>query len=783
MDDESTKAALNSHFSPRGGSLQPDVLVELSSILNLHDLNPQDLFYKWESYSMKMGLEPSASSKMDAKTARDLKRDISDAVERETRQRGGKGGAADRRGAGVMKTPRNKMAGGDVFGMIDGVTSSVGRSSGASKQSNGMAKRKSQYETPTRPPTTSKKSAKSHPGSSPSHTSGTSGLQEPHGTSFADRPNPGSITLTFNESMPIPPPLQSSQPRIIPQSNTDMKKFEYKTMSMKLSEASEILDDRIDQFVELVQSHHQLEDGDFGNPAVQSQNEIVAVGRIASDTSEARLTQGSVVLETSRRGGAGIRVPLELRDDGPAYEIFPGKIVALRGKNASGERFRVSDILEIPELHDQSSTLEELRTHNSRVESAILSPHGDDAMDEDHSNGQSPQVPSSDAGQPLNILLASGPYTADENLSYEPLHALIDHALSNPPDCIVLLGPFLDIEHPLISSGRFPPSIIAGHNTNSGLNPDTATLTDVFRVLVSTALQRLCAALPSTTVALVPSLRDAMVKHAAFPQDKFLKKGLSLPSQCRIVTNPAILSLNEMRFAISSHDALFELKQAECIGGGGNGAGVQAGTRNRKPTSDPMARITKYILDQRHFYPIFPPTNRTNLPRPAASFPATNGATATTTTTNDSTDPSQQHPADEELDMDAYAPPVADSATVPVATGPNLDTPYLSLLEITDAKPDVLVMPSAALPTFVKIVDSVIGVNPGVVTPRKKGGGGGGGTFVRMYVRPRDLVEAKSVLDAEKAEEKDQGWDGVGEQKDTVLHNVWERCRVDVVRV
>ncbi|KAI9652949.1 MAG: DNA-directed DNA polymerase alpha subunit pol12 [Alyxoria varia] len=801
MADEPTKAALNSHFSPRGGSLQPDVLIELSSILNLHDLTPQDLFYKWESYSMKMGLEPSASSKMDAKTARDLKRDISDAVEREARQRSGPGksGAADRRGTGATKTPRNKVAGGDMFGMIDGVTSSVGRSSSAKQHSNGVSKRKSDYETPTRPTATSNKSAKPHRGSSPSNSNSTTALstalQEQNGTSFSDRPNPGAILQTLNDFIPIPSPrtsVPSSQPRVTLKSNTDMKKFEYKTMGMKLSEASEILDDRIDQFVELVQNFHELEDVDFGNPAVQSQNEIVAVGRIASDTSEARLAQGSVVLETSRRGGGGTRVPLELRDDGPAYEFFPGKIVALRGKNASGEQFRVNEILAVPALPPSSSSIAELQAHNSRLESSIPSTHDDDTMDENHANHKPPEVPSSNPVHPLNILLASGPYTPDENLHYEPLHALIDHATTNPPDCIILIGPFLDIEHPLISSGRFPPSLFTDPHAKTGLNPNTATLTDVFRVLVSTALQRLYAALPSTTVILVPSLRDATAKHAAFPQDRLSKKGLGLPGQCKVVTNPATLSLNEVRLAMSSHDTLFELKQAECVGGGGGGGvgqKAQAAPTHQKPTSDSLTRITRYLLTQQHFYPLFPPTNRANLPRPAASFASSSSSStaATTTTANGettersgATDPNQQHPAisstdtDIDNDLDVYAPPLTNSNSAtgpaPTATGPNLDTPYLSLLEFTGANPDMLVIPSAALPPFVKVVDSVVAVNPGVVTPRRKGGGGGGGTFVRVYVRPKDLAGLEGQVEGE------------GEEK-AVRHDVWERCRVDVVRV
>jgi DNA polymerase alpha subunit B len=91
-----------------------------------------------------------------------------------------------------------------------------------------------------------------------------------------------------------------------------MKKLSYKPLAMKSSEASEILDDRIDEFAALVQEHLNLEDSAFGSAASQSTSEIVAVGRIASDSLEGRLNASSLVLETSRRMGGGLRIPLQV---------------------------------------------------------------------------------------------------------------------------------------------------------------------------------------------------------------------------------------------------------------------------------------------------------------------------------------------------------------------------------------------------------------------------------------------------------------------------------------
>src|SRR5271170_5227232 len=161
-----------------------------------------------------------------------------------------------------------------------------------------------------------------------------------------DKSSKPSTTISRNHS-PHWPPFPEARIRAV--ANTDIKKFSYKPMAMRLSDSSEILDDRIDDFMSIIQKHHDLEDTAFGNAASQSTNEIIAVGRIASDTPEAKLNAASLVLETSRRMGAGIRVPLKI-DALLAYQFFPGQIVAVRGTNASGAYFTVSEVLETPLL-------------------------------------------------------------------------------------------------------------------------------------------------------------------------------------------------------------------------------------------------------------------------------------------------------------------------------------------------------------------------------------------------------------------------------------------------
>ncbi len=69
---ETTKKELNDLFTiPLVTDLTPNVLGELQSILRIHSISPQELSYKWESYTMKMGTE---QTKLDLTTARAFKK-------------------------------------------------------------------------------------------------------------------------------------------------------------------------------------------------------------------------------------------------------------------------------------------------------------------------------------------------------------------------------------------------------------------------------------------------------------------------------------------------------------------------------------------------------------------------------------------------------------------------------------------------------------------------------------------------------------------------------------
>jgi len=316
-------------------------------------------------------------------------------------------------------------------------------------------------------------------------------------TPFAQRQNAGSTVEVLNEHIPKPSlPLPESSAdadlaswdsRVKLVLGVEPKKFSYKPMHQKLSEASEVMDDRVDEFMDMIQEHYELADEQFGNPSTASPSEIIAVGRISCDTLDGKLSPSSVLLEASRKMGAGSRVQLKLGTV-PSYSFFPGQIVGVKGVNASGEYLAVSEILDIPRLPYPTSSPGVLLETADR-----LSAGG------------------------LNIVVASGPYTTDDNLHFEALSEICSKAAESCPDVLILTGPFIDADHPLIKAGDFDFDT---------WRHDHGPMEDLFCQRITSKIRQVQRSL----VILVPSVRDIISKHVSFPQEQFKRKQLELPA-------------------------------------------------------------------------------------------------------------------------------------------------------------------------------------------------------------------------------------------------------------
>jgi DNA polymerase alpha subunit B len=105
MDD----AAKNSELVERFGDVHPDIAAELHNMLRLYDIDPQELFFKWESYSMKMGPD---DTKLTLESILAFKKDVQEQLEREAR-----GKARMQQTPAVKRTVRPQAGAADSFAL------------------------------------------------------------------------------------------------------------------------------------------------------------------------------------------------------------------------------------------------------------------------------------------------------------------------------------------------------------------------------------------------------------------------------------------------------------------------------------------------------------------------------------------------------------------------------------------------------------------------------------------------------------------------------------------
>jgi DNA polymerase alpha subunit B len=362
--------------------------------------------------------------------------------------------------------------------------------------------------------------------------------QTPHAlgalVAFSERKDAGAIVASLNPAdIQLPMPATST-PTLT--ANFDPRKYSFRPMYQKLSEVSEILDDQIDVFAEFILEKLGLDDEHLGDPAQQIQTEVLVVGRIVCDTlTGGRLNAASVMLETSRRLGLGSRTKLDLSGV-DSFALFPGQLVACRGVNGTGV-FKV----------------------NEWVNPAPLPPAA--------------SAPSEFRKETMSVLIACGPYTTNADLKFEALHALRSIIQSDAPDQVILLGPFIDRQHPLIATGNF--------------DSPSGSFDNLFKELIAPIIQDFPGLL------IVPSIADASSRHPVFPQEAMQRSATGLPKGTKLLPNPALFSLDEISFGIATPDILKHLTISEA-------------TKNPSERNG-IARQAAHVIQQRRFYPLFPP--------------------------------------------------------------------------------------------------------------------------------------------------------------------------------
>lgn len=294
------------------------------------------------------------------------------------------------------------------------------------------------------------------------------------------------------------------------------------------------------------------------DPTVASQRNIFAVGMICCD-GEGRLNEKSIMLQSSVEHSGGRNVRLELHNLSQ-FSIFPGQIVGIEGQNPSGHCLIASKLVDSVPL---SATVA-VNQHPTKKQALDLVVESTDA---------------SYVQKEISALIASGPFTTTDNLFFEPLTELLAYAGRKLPQLLVLMGPFIDSEHPEVKKGAVDRSF------------DELFCQEILRRLQDHVEY----AGSNVRVILVPSIRDAQ-HDFVFPQPAFDIHLPNLEHQITGLTNPGIFEANQVKVGCCTVDILKQISGEEM---------------SRNPTdgtpSDRMSRLANHIISQRSFYPLYPP--------------------------------------------------------------------------------------------------------------------------------------------------------------------------------
>lgn len=253
-------------------------------------------------------------------------------------------------------------------------------------------------------------------------------------------------------------------------------------------------------------------------------------GRIRND--EGRLTQSSTFLEGDLDFSGGHAVSLDL-SSAEEYRLFPGQVVLLRGQNDLGKCLRVSEVvvpsvLPLPEILPESTC-------------------------------------------PINVIVASGPFTPIDSLQYEPLWDFMEMLKKETPDLCILAGPFVDPFHPMITDGE---------------------LANTFDELFESIIEKIWNSIGDikTRVVIVSSSKDAF-HYAVFPTPSYhiLEK---YKDKITVLPDPAIFEVAGITIGLTTMDILKHLANSEIA---------------KSTIADRMGGLSKLILSQRNFYPLYPP--------------------------------------------------------------------------------------------------------------------------------------------------------------------------------
>jgi len=271
---------------------------------------------------------------------------------------------------------------------------------------------------------------------------------------------------------------------------------------------------------------------------------VYLLGRILYET----LPDGAhqFMLEGDLTHSGGNRVEIDLTGL-TNYSIFPGQIVVIKGVNSSGRKVVVEEI------------------------------HSDFSVPRDPSKRQAEAKDRWRGSKaPVKVLAAAGPFTASGSLAYRgsQLQKFARTVKSSNASLVVLLGPFLPEDNPALHKLDMSFADAASH-------------------LLEQFLADACTPKRPLQVICVPNSADASAS-CVFPQGAY-EWGAKVPDpaihEVDMISNPATFVVNDIHFAVSSYNTIFQLSRKETVRMG-------AGQRVHK-----FQRLCDHIVGQRTFCP------------------------------------------------------------------------------------------------------------------------------------------------------------------------------------
>lgn len=178
------------------------------------------------------------------------------------------------------------------------------------------------------------------------------------------------------------------------------------------------------------------------------------------------------------------------------------------------------------------------------------------------------------------------------------------------------------------------------------------------------------------------------------------------------VPNPCTLRINDLTIGLTSTDVLLHMSQDEA------NANLEPGSR--------MSRLAQHLVQQRSYYPLFPP-------------------------------------------------PAPSSAAAGATTAPNLDLAHAEGWSMP-VQPDVLLVPSKLAAFARPVLDRTVAINPGAISR-----GTTGGTYAVLDVHPARRETLEGMADAGVGE--NGGESGAGSDEQQQRQGAQDRIRVEVKRI